>query len=176
MSDIVERLRERLAEADEANRRVSDENAKLREALNKIVIQEHKALMYSLSVLNADRGKPKPNGDLSKWDVLAREFVQNAFEQMQKHQLEFNEELMCMIVRSEVDFELHQTVLFFPEMNCCDMRGAINFAKRTDPKVKRIVTVSGGKLDTVYYYDDDEEEPGWCVNRSFVGKGRQWQR
>ena len=102
-----------------------------------------------------------------------------AFEQMQKHQLEFNEELMCMIVRSEVDFELHQTVLFFPEMNCCDMRGAINFAKRTDPKVKRIVTVSGGKLDTIYYYDDDdeeEEEPGWYVNRWFVGRGIQWQR
>ena len=100
-----------------------------------------------------------------------------AFEQMQKHQLEFNEELMCMIVRSEVDFELHQTVLFFPEMNCCDMRGAINFAKRTDPKVKRIVTVSGGKLDTIYYYDDDdEEEPGWYVNRWFVGRGKRWQR
>ena len=100
-----------------------------------------------------------------------------AFEQMQKHQLEFNEELMCMIVRSEADFELHQTVLFFPEMNCCDMRGAINFAKRTDPKVKRIVTVSGGKLDTIYYYDDDdEEEPGWYVNRWFVGRGIQWQR
>ena len=101
-----------------------------------------------------------------------------AFEQMQKHQLEFNEELMCMIVMSEADFELHQTVLFFPEMNCCDMRGAINFAKRTDPKVKRIVTVSGGKLDTIYYYDDDddEEEPGWYVNRWFVGRGIQWQR
>ncbi len=29
----IERLRERLAEADEANRRVSDENARLRQAL-----------------------------------------------------------------------------------------------------------------------------------------------
>ncbi len=125
---------------------------------------------------DADRDKPKPNGDLSKWDILAREFVQNAFEQMEKHQAEYNKELMCMIVRSEVDFELHQTVLFFPEMNCCDMRGAINFAKRTDPKVKRIVTVSGENLDTVYYYGDDEEEPGWCASRSFVVKGKKWQR
>lgn len=31
--DEVVRLRERLAEADEANRRVSDENARLRQAL-----------------------------------------------------------------------------------------------------------------------------------------------
>lgn len=101
-----------------------------------------------------------------------------AFEQMQKHQLEFNEELMCMIVRSEVDFELHQTVLFFPEMNCCDMRGAINFAQRTDPKVKRIITVCGENMDAIYYYDDDEdeEEPGWYVNRWFVGRGKRWQR
>jgi predicted DNA-binding transcriptional regulator AlpA len=125
---------------------------------------------------DADCGKPKPNIDLSKWDDLAREFIQKAFEKMEKHQPEFNEELMCILVKSEVDFELHQTVLFFPEMNCCDMRGAINFAKRTDPKVKRIVTIAGENLDTVYYYDDDEEEPGWYVNRSFEGKGRQWQR
>ena len=36
-ADAIERLRERLAEADEANRRVSDENAKLREALKSIL-------------------------------------------------------------------------------------------------------------------------------------------
>ncbi len=159
------------------------------ENLRRVVAMERAAAVDALDVIAdicaknkklreaSDCGKPKPNDDLSKWDVLAQEFIQNAYEQMERQQAEFNKELVCVIVRSEADFELHETVLFFPEMNCCDMKGAINFAKRTDPKVKRIVTVSGGNLDTVYYYDDDdEEEPGWCASRSFVGKGRQWQR
>lgn len=82
-------------------------------------------------------------------------------EKMEKQQAEFNEELMCVIVRSATCFESHQTVLFFPERHCCDMDGAINFAQRTDPKVKRIITVSGENMDTVYCYDEDLE--GWHV-------------
>jgi hypothetical protein len=36
------------------------------------------------------------------------------------------------------------------EGNCCDMDGAIRFAKKLMPDVARIVTMSGGHLDTHY--------------------------
>ncbi len=43
----------------------------------------------------------------------------------------------------------------FPEFECCDMEGAIRFAKRLMPEVAHIITFSGEKLDTQYLKKED---------------------
>ena len=43
-----------------------------------------------------------------------------------------------------------EIALDMPDGNCCDMDGAIEIAEKIMPSVWRIVTFSGGVMDTVY--------------------------
>jgi hypothetical protein len=62
----------------------------------------------------------------------------------------YNEELKCRLLQAEFDYEAHVATLYLYDGDCTDMRGAIHFAKRSDPKVWKIHTVSGRKQDTGY--------------------------
>lgn len=55
----------------------------------------------------------------------------------------------------------HDVVFYFPEGDCCDMNGAVEVATAVHPKCKRIITISGDKLDTVYGL----EKGGWRTTR-----------
>jgi len=48
--------------------------------------------------------------------------------------------------------------LSMPDGCCSDMAGAIALFRRIDPKVRRIVTLSGEERDTVYYRSKGEWE------------------
>ena len=70
----------------------------------------------------------------------------------------YNEELWCVLLRAEFDLVAHVANLHLYDGDCVDARGAINFAKRVDPKVRQIITFSGDNLDTVYDRKGDDWE------------------
>lgn len=65
-------------------------------------------------------------------------------------QQEYNEQLKCGLTKYAYDFPTQYGELYFPEGDCCDMTGAIEFFKKIDKDVSLIVTFSGEKADTSY--------------------------
>lgn len=90
---------------------------------------------------------------------------------MSEQIIELNEELQCFINSCSFNLKTHEAILFLPAMNCCDMRGAISFAKRIDPKVKRILTIEGSNKDTVYDYDENFGWESQCLRAAHKASG-----
>lgn len=74
----------------------------------------------------------------------------------------YNDELMCNIESVFVDFKTHNATFNLHKDHCCDMRGAINYAKRIDPEIILIKTYSGDREDVVYVsFIDDTGVDKW---------------
>lgn len=77
---------------------------------------------------------------------------------------QWSDDLVCEWVSWEVAESTPNTlVLRMADGHCCDMGGAIRIGKALMPDVRRIVTISGAKPDTVYVCGNG----GWEAQRSF---------
>lgn len=61
----------------------------------------------------------------------------------------YEPELQCELTMAIADTD-GIVRLYFPEGDCCDMRGAIRFCRKMAPNVWYIQTYSGKKRDTTY--------------------------
>ncbi|EIC23403.1 hypothetical protein [Thiorhodovibrio frisius] len=69
----------------------------------------------------------------------------------------WNKDLQCRWQSWRVVGDRH-LALDLPDMNCCDMGGAIKIAQYLYPDVDKIDTFSGGQPDTKYRFDHDGSE------------------
>ena len=64
--------------------------------------------------------------------------------------------LMCDLVSAHGEFKRNAVLLFFPYGNCCNMSGAILYAKRIIPKVDQVQCYEDNVLINVYKMLDGE--------------------
>lgn len=62
----------------------------------------------------------------------------------------FLPELQCFVKSHSYDFESRTLTIWLYELECVDMSGAINLAKRIDPRARKIITRYNNRLDTTY--------------------------
>ena len=59
--------------------------------------------------------------------------------------------MQCGIIKMEYDFVKRVGKICFPDKECCDFVGCVEWFKKIDKDVRLIITFSGDYLDTVYY-------------------------
>ena len=64
--------------------------------------------------------------------------------------------LMCDLISAHGEFKRNAVLLFFPYGNCCDMTGAILYAKRIIPKVDQVQCYEDNVLINIYKMLDGE--------------------
>jgi len=82
---------------------------------------------------------------------------------------------LCARLRGyEIDFGKHRVTLWLESGHVADMSGSIRFAVRHDPRVRKIVTMSGDKMDTTF----ERRGNGWSarvpVPLAEMQKGKKW--
>jgi len=90
----------------------------------------------------------------------------------------WSEELVCNIKGLAYVFAERRCVMWLPEANCTDMSGAIRLAKRIDPKVKQIQTLSDNEMDTCYILEKGKwraimpNERAWYMAQDAIAAAR----
>ena len=59
--------------------------------------------------------------------------------------------MQCRILRMEYDFVDGVGTVCFPDKECCDFLGCVEWFKKIDKHIRCIITVSGNYIDTCYY-------------------------
>lgn len=62
----------------------------------------------------------------------------------------YNSELVCHVISMQYNYLDKELLLYFPELECCDMAGAVKFAKRIDEHVRQIQTFAGEAQGVCY--------------------------
>jgi hypothetical protein len=93
-------------------------------------------------------------GSPADWSGAIEEHVMA--KSRQRRDGKWDERLMCRVQQVAYDFRTQTARLDFPELNCCDMSGAIEMVTAIAPDVRVIETYAGGKPDTVFRRNGDD--------------------
>ena len=61
-----------------------------------------------------------------------------------------HDQFMCKVKDLAYDFAKKTGTLHMAPADCCDMQGCVDLFERIDPRVRRIETFAGDKVDTIY--------------------------
>jgi len=70
--------------------------------------------------------------------------------------------MQCGIIKMEYDFVERVGKIWFPDKECCDFAGCVEWFKKIDKGVRAIMTFSGEYIDTCYYLSKKDEKWGYA--------------